>query len=168
MGDGFATWVGWLLPFAAPLVLVMDDLDRVVEARTALARVGFTDVVGVLAGMDGWIAEGRSAITHEVVEVSALAGILIGDDQVIDVRTAEEWEEGHLDGSVHRYLPHLAEELPSGLDRHRPVYVACESGRRAAIAAARLADAGYRPVVVTGGGIPEMVPAARTAAPPAR
>jgi glyoxylase-like metal-dependent hydrolase (beta-lactamase superfamily II)/rhodanese-related sulfurtransferase len=168
MGNRFATWVGWLVPFAAPLVLVMDDLDRVAEARTALARVGFTDVAGVLVGMDGWIAEGRPAITHEVVDVSALAGILTGDDQVIDVRTAEEWEEGHLDGSVHRYLPHLAEELPSGLDRHRPVYVACESGRRAAIAAARLADAGYRPVVVTGGGIPEIAQAAPTAAPPAR
>jgi rhodanese-related sulfurtransferase len=156
------------VPFAAPLVLVMDDLDRVAEARTALARVGFTDVLGVLVGMDGWIAEGRPATTHEVVDVSALAGILTGDDQVVDVRTAEEWEDGHLDGSVHRYLPHLAEELPTGLDRHRPVYVACESGSRAAIAAARLADAGYRPVVVTGGGIPELVRAARTAAPPAR
>ncbi len=168
MGDSFATWVGWLVPFAAPLVLVIDDMDQVAPARTALARVGFTDVVGVLPGMDGWMAEGRPVTTHEVVDASALAGILTADDQVVDVRTAGEWEEGHLDGSVHRYLPDLAEELPSGLDRHRPVYVACESGQRAATAAALFADAGYRPVVVTGGGIPEIVQAKPTAAPPAR
>jgi glyoxylase-like metal-dependent hydrolase (beta-lactamase superfamily II)/rhodanese-related sulfurtransferase len=167
MGDSFATWVGWLVPFAAPLVLVIDDMDQVGPARTALARVGFTDVVGVLPGMDGWMAEGRPVTTHDVVDASTLAGVLTAGDQVVDVRTADEWEEGHVDGSVHRYLPYLAEELPPGLDRHRPVYVACESGQRAATAAARFADSGYRPVLVTGGGISEMMQAKRTAAPPA-
>ncbi len=42
------------------------------------------------------------------------------------------------------------------------------AARRAATAAALFADSGYRPVVVTGGGIAEIVQAKRTAAPPAR
>jgi hydroxyacylglutathione hydrolase len=165
MSDSFATWVGWLLPFGSPLVLVLDDEAKVAPARTALARVGFTDVVGVFTGMDDWVAEGRPVITHDLVEVAAFVGDTTNDHQMIDVRSPREWEEGHLDGSVHRYLPELMDELPAGLDPDRPVYVLCESGQRAAIAAARLADAGYRTVVVTGGGIPEVMRAGAATRP---
>lgn len=49
--------------------------------------------------------------------------------------------------------------IPEELDPDRPVFIACGSGRRSVIAATLLARHGYRPVVVTGGGVAEVVEA---------
>ncbi|GLW98466.1 rhodanese-like domain-containing protein [Microtetraspora sp. NBRC 16547] len=48
------------------------------------------------------------------------------------------------------------------MDKDRPLLVACGSGRRSSIAATLLAREGYRPVVLDGAGVPDLV-AARAA-----
>jgi rhodanese-related sulfurtransferase len=59
-------------------------------------------------------------------------------------------------GAAERFLPELVTlGVPAGLDPARPVLVACATGRRAGIAAGLLARQGYRPVVLTGAGVPE-------------
>lgn len=165
LGDSFATWVGWLLPFAAPLVLVLDDGDNLAEARTALARVGFTDIAGVLWGVDQWTAEHNPVIAHRTVTPEEFATAGISPGRVLDVRARSEWNDGHLAGSMHRYLVDLAEALPDDLDPDQPVYVGCASGSRASVAAGLLADAGYQPVVLVGGSIPDLVALTAAAAP---
>lgn len=62
--------------------------------------------------------------------------------QLLDVRTPQEYGEGHIPGAV--LVPHdaLAGQLDR-LDRSRPVVVYCRSGRRADIAEALLRAQGF-------------------------
>jgi len=150
LNEDFVTWVGWLLPYDAPIVLVLDDDQDAGQAATALARIGFDHVRGVLRGVTGWLESGRALVSHSTVTAR---GFLEGsgfDPQVLDVRSPSEWNDGHLEGSVHCYLPDLAREIPGGLDPDRPVFVGCTTGHRASTAAGLLARAGYQPVVMVG------------------
>lgn len=158
LGDDFATWVGWLLPFDAPILLVLDDGQDAAQAAIALARIGFDQVRGVLRGMDGWQRAGNPVASFPLVDVGELVAALERGEvsQMLDARSPAEWEAGHVDGSLHRYVPDLAAAVPAELDRTRPVWVACASGFRATIAAGLLERAGYRPVVLTGGGAPDV------------
>ncbi|NNL67970.1 MAG: rhodanese-like domain-containing protein [Myxococcales bacterium] len=64
--------------------------------------------------------------------------------RVLDVRTAAEFEQGHIPGAIN--VPHdaLAERLSElGIAPDEEVVVHCQSGRRAAMAEAVLRDAGY-------------------------
>lgn len=72
---------------------------------------------------------------------------------VLDVRTPEEYAEGHIAGAVNinvhdaGFLSRVEAVLPPGAD----VAVYCRSGRRSADAASKLAAKGYRPVNLKGG-----------------
>ncbi len=150
LGSDFATWIGWLLPFDAPMVLVLDDEDSLQEARTALARIGFENIRGVMRGLDQWITEGRPTVSHQTMKAREFLESADGSPQVIDVRAPTEWVDGTLEGARLIHLPDLIESVPEDLDTDRPVYLGCTTGHRASIAAGVLADAGYQPVVLTG------------------
>ncbi len=75
---------------------------------------------------------------------------LPGDAVVLDVREADEWVHGHVDGATHipmREVPARLEELPEG----DPLYVVCRSGGRSARVAAWLNANGFDAVNVGGG-----------------
>jgi glyoxylase-like metal-dependent hydrolase (beta-lactamase superfamily II)/rhodanese-related sulfurtransferase len=168
LADDFGVWAGWLLPFNAPIVLVLEPAQDVREAVVQLGRIGFDRVRGVLRGVDGWRAAGLPLDVIQTVTTEEFAGAVKQGRarQVLDVRAPAEWEGGHLTGSVHRYVPDLVDGPPPGLDRSEPVWLACASGYRAMIAAGLLARAGFQPVTLVCGGIPDLlerVPAARAA-----
>ncbi len=77
---------------------------------------------------------------------------LLGDESVIllDVRTAEEYNGGHIDGFINIPVDHLRERLGE-LDLGKPVYVMCQSGLRSYIAARILAGHGCDCYNFTGG-----------------
>ncbi|MDE0138761.1 MAG: MBL fold metallo-hydrolase [bacterium] len=159
MSDQVAVWAGWLLPFDSPVVLVAERGQDVEEAARQFGRIGFDNVLGVVHGVSGWVEAGGSLASFETRTTDELAAaITAGDDlQVLDVRSPGEWEECHLEGSLYRYLPHLKDGLPEGLDRSREVWVTCGSGYRAFAAGAFLEAAGLRVVVVTPGGVPDVL-----------
>lgn len=80
---------------------------------------------------------------------------LIADSNVVvlDVRTAAEFAEGHIQGAVlidqgqSDFMEKAKATLPAG----KTIAVYCRSGRRSANAAGRLADAGYKCVNLEGG-----------------
>jgi rhodanese-related sulfurtransferase len=73
-----------------------------------------------------------------------------GDAQLVDVRTAEEHEAGHVPGARHLPLERLSEQA-SSLDRDRPVVFFCRSGDRSAMAAEAFRGAGYDATSMEGG-----------------
>jgi hydroxyacylglutathione hydrolase len=160
LGDQFGVWVGWVVAFNTPLVLVLDDDQDSTEAVTQLARIGFDRVRGVLRGVKAWAATGAHLATFRRVDREEfLAAVQAGDVQVLDVRAPDEWAAGHLDGSLHAYTPDLVDTFPAGLELDRPVWVACAGGGRAAIAASLLQARGFAPVLVDGAGIPDALQA---------
>jgi hydroxyacylglutathione hydrolase len=156
LGDEFATWVGWLVPFGTPLVLVLDPGQDAERAAVDLARIGVDELSGLLR-MDAWRRAGLPVASFELVDLVAFAALAASGEAgpVLDVRAPAEWDAGHLDGSVHAYLPDLSDGVPEVPRRAGAALVACASGFRSAIAAGLLERAGVRPTVLDGSGIPE-------------
>jgi molybdopterin/thiamine biosynthesis adenylyltransferase len=68
--------------------------------------------------------------------------------QIVDVREAEEFSEGHLPGAISVPLGNVEEAIREGtIPRDRPLTVICARGGRAARAAVLLAEAGFDAVV---------------------
>ena len=70
----------------------------------------------------------------------------------IDVRSAEEFNAGHLQGAVN--IPHdkIIEGVKAlGSDKDAPINLCCRSGRRAEAALTELKNAGYTNVINHGG-----------------
>jgi hydroxyacylglutathione hydrolase len=157
LSEQFGVWLGWVLPFNAPIVLVVDDEVDVTEAVTQLARIGFDDVRGKVAFTD-WLAADRLVRSYRSVTVAEVVDAIRTDaPQILDVRAPSEWEAGHIDGAVHRYLPDLSATPPAELDPDRPVWTLCGSGFRAAIAAGVLERHGFTPVVLDRDGVDEVL-----------
>ncbi len=68
---------------------------------------------------------------------------------LLDVRTPEEWEEGHLEGAAHAdYWGDEAafEAAMNAIPRDRPVLVYCAGGGRSGLTAKELIEAGHQEV----------------------
>jgi glyoxylase-like metal-dependent hydrolase (beta-lactamase superfamily II)/rhodanese-related sulfurtransferase len=166
----FASWAARMIGLQAKIILVAEERDAMLEARTRLARVGLENVVGYLeGGMTAWFREGLPVDQVPQVTVQDLHRE-IAHVQVIDVRQPGEWEQGHIAQATHRPLPKVPGNL-EGLDRDQPVAVHCKSGYRSSIATSLLKREGFKNVMnVIGGydawvacGLPVVQPTATTA-----
>ena len=138
-----ATYLGWLVRFGAPIALIADSADDLVDARRQLARIGYDDVAGTTARIE---TLGAPTSVYTRCTFDELARERTRDDVLLDVRRRAEREEGFLPGSVHIPL----HELPTSLGRipRRRVWVHCVSGFRAGTAASMLDNAGFEVVHV--------------------
>lgn len=68
---------------------------------------------------------------------------------ILDVRTLEEWDEGHVDGSKHIVLNLIPLEIEQIKSWEKPVIAVCRSGARSGQAAQFLAQNGVD--VINGG-----------------
>lgn len=77
-----------------------------------------------------------------------------GIAQLIDVRTPEEYMRGHLKRAINLNFndDNFEDIVKAKLDKTRPVFVYCFSGRRSTDAAAFLRDLGYKEVYDMAGG----------------
>lgn len=73
--------------------------------------------------------------------------------QLVDVRTPEEYAEGHLAGAVNLDVkaPSFKQSALDKLDKSRPVAVYCRGGKRSARAAGMLAAQGFQVTNLEGG-----------------
>ena len=80
---------------------------------------------------------------------------LIADSSIVilDVRTAAEYSEGHIQGAIliDQGQSDFLEKAKASLPKDKTIAVYCRSGRRSANAAGRLADIGYKCVNLKGG-----------------
>ena len=150
---GFGTKLAWIADRDQEIVFVgRDDDDGRVAARLA-AVVGIRKLGGFLAGgLTSWRVEERPVERIERIDVDALHE-RAGELQILDVRERDEWDEGHIPGSVHEPY-HDIHSLPDGIDAGRPVAAICMSGQRSAVAASLLKRHGARDVLhVADGGV---------------
>lgn len=160
IGDSFAPWAGWLLDFHAPVALVLDPNQDAEAAAVELGRIGLENIVGVLRGVEAWSDEDRPLARYESASITDLSMAIAGGGsapQILDVRDPLEWAAGHIDGSVHCYVPDIGDQVPAGIDAAKPVWVVCRTGNRASIAAGILEALGLDLIVVSKGGVPAIV-----------
>ncbi|MBF8289391.1 MAG: fold metallo-hydrolase [Chloroflexi bacterium] len=157
LDDSFSAYVGWVLPFDAPLALVLPApaAEARAEAIIQLFRIGYEHVAGHLeGGVGAWEASGRPissfpTTTMDDVFAEAVAGQM---PALLDVRQPIEW---HADGVIPGAQTIFVADLPgrlAELPRDRRITVACKAGGRAAIAASVLDAAGFDVRLVAVGG----------------
>lgn len=72
--------------------------------------------------------------------------------QLLDVRTPGEFSQGHIPNSVnYDWLGNDFSEQTKNLDKSQPVYLYCQSGKRSAQAADKLASEGFEVYELKGG-----------------
>jgi len=153
LSGSFATQAGWVLPPDKDIILVVEDRKQSDEAALQLHRVGFDRVTGYIeGGMHVW---GTAALPISRVPVISPeeAHTLIRSTEavLIDVRSQEEWEASHVDGSIH--IPwHDLRTRYSELDPEKQYIVMCRGGQRASIAASILKRHGIGRIYNLGGG----------------
>ena len=97
-----------------------------------------------------WLPFGRVA----EIDVAELSGALARGPrpQLVDVRSAAEFAEGHIASAVNIPMTRLCSHLDeANLDRKRPVVAICLSGHRSIPAVRRLTSAGYEARQLRGG-----------------
>jgi hydroxyacylglutathione hydrolase len=155
--SAFSGYVGWLVPFAEPVLLVLPEAaDALAEATTELLRIGYERIPGWLAGgVDAWAASGRplaSYPTATMPEVAAARAAGADAGLLLDVRQPNEWQdEGIVPGSRTIFVADVAArtgELPA----LEPITVFCRTGHRASMAASILEGAGRDVRLVAHGG----------------
>ena len=80
------------------------------------------------------------------------------DVQFIDVRTISEFAAGHAPKTVNLPLDKLENEI-SELDKTKPVYIICQTGRRSQKGAEILQKAGFKKIFNVKGGTAEWISA---------
>ncbi|MFI7709335.1 rhodanese-like domain-containing protein [Nonomuraea sp. NPDC049480] len=148
--EQFATWLGWLLPPDAPIVIVRDPQQDAADVLWQALKIGYERLAGELSGgLSAWQAAGG-----ELARLPLLPADQVGSRRVLDVRQHVEYAAGHLPGAVHvelGALPGRAAEVEGGLEAG-PWLVMCGHGERAATAASVLARTGRTDVAVLDGG----------------
>ena len=152
LNGSFVTWAGWLVPSTADLYLIVDDATatRLPEAARLLALIGIDRITGWLSTT----AIAASAALCETPQLTAAelhAKVRAGAVTVVDVRSANEWADGHIPGAVHIPLGYLAERCRS-LPATKPLVMQCQSGGRSAIATSLLERLGFCGVINLNGG----------------
>ncbi len=144
LGQSFATYTGWLIPWSDSLLLVGDDSEELQFAYTELSRIGMEQfVAGATDSMDAYQASGAT-ISHDIKTFDDY--MAERPATLIDVRLLTDWQKEHVEGSLSLPLHELMEranELPEG-----PIWVHCASGYRASIACSLIARSGKQPVLV--------------------
>jgi rhodanese-related sulfurtransferase/glyoxylase-like metal-dependent hydrolase (beta-lactamase superfamily II) len=146
LGDSFATYLGWLIPWGTPLTLLADTADEVATAQRELVRIGIDRLEAVATGSpelwtDGELQSYPTAEFADLAQVEHHRHVV-----VLDVRRANEWAQAHVAGAVHVPLHELLNRLsdvPAG-----EVWVHCATGYRASMAASLLAAAGHQVVAI--------------------
>jgi hydroxyacylglutathione hydrolase len=145
----FPVWCGFFVNPDLPIALVVEYETEAQRAQLELARIGFDYVVGFTSADD--LDE-----TLQITQMGArdfLASLESPQRPlIVDVRSAQEWSQDHLEGAVHIPLPHLLRQV-GGIPRHAPLAVVCASGYRSSIAASLLEARGFERLVNVMGGM---------------
>jgi hydroxyacylglutathione hydrolase len=154
LDDAFAPWVGTLITDLLQPILIVADPGREEEAVTRLARVGYDNTIGYLAGgFEAWKKAGMETdrMTEITAEEFAARYEQNPELNVLDVRRHSEYTAEHLVGAENFPLDYINKNMGL-LDSTKTYYLHCAGGYRSLIAASILKSRGFNNVInITGG-----------------
>ena len=95
-----------------------------------------------------------SQLAYKTISVSDASAMIQSSPNlvILDVRTADEYAQGHLKGAINIPLSDLPVQIGE-LDRNRPILIYCRTGVRSAQASTILVNAGFTQVYDMEGGL---------------
>lgn len=133
----FAEFAGSILPFDQAILLVCEPGTEK-ESIARLARVGFENVIGHLAGgFNAWVDANETPDLIIDVEADELAMDIPFDPNmvIVDVRKTSEFDKGHIKEALTIPLDELTDPASmANFDDNQNIYIHCAGGYRSVIA----------------------------------
>lgn len=140
--NAFATWMGWFVTYQEPFMLVADD-TQIEDLTRKLMRIGLDNVHGYI---DDVSTLGIALQKSDIIDLDTFKTHLNRDNvQVVDLRGASEFANGHVEGAENIFVGTLPQNL-SKVSKDKPVVVYCQGGDRATIGYSLLKSAGFNNV----------------------
>jgi hydroxyacylglutathione hydrolase len=152
-------WGGGVLPYDKPILLVLGGQDELDYVSRSLSRMGYDNVGDYLTGtIASWYLSALPIEKLSLLTVADLKEMMDKDEDlmVVDVRSLDEYNGGHIEGCKHIYAG-LVEEHMDEIPRDRPVALICKSGTRSGFAASMLLRMGYKDIYNVLGGMTSWV-----------
>jgi hydroxyacylglutathione hydrolase len=151
--NAFATWMGWLMSYNEPFMLVADE-DQIEDLTRKLMRIGLDNMLGYI---DDVTWPGIDLETSDIIDLDTFKTYLNQDDvQVVDLRGSAEYNAGHVEGAENVFIGTLDKNLDK-ISRDRPVIIYCQGGDRATIGYSMLVQHGFTNVKNYSGSMNEWV-----------
>lgn len=147
LGNSFATYLGWLIPWGTPLTLIGETAEQVAAAQRQLVRIGIDRPSGAAIGSVDELADGGPLQSYAVSDFDSLAKADRSQLTLLDTRRVDERNVSLIPGSLHIPLQDVISRMAEVPTTH-PVWIHCASGYRASIAASLFAGGGYDVVLV--------------------
>jgi len=140
--NNFNTIAGSYLDADERIYLIIEE-EYIEQAVRDLVRVGLDYIEGYATPeeLEAWDGELEQIEAIDFGDVEKLRDQ--GDIQVVDVRKATEYAQGHVPGSINIAHTRLANHLGE-LEKKKELLVHCASGQRASYASSLLAKEGFR------------------------
>lgn len=143
--DGLSAFIGWILTYDDPIILVDDFNPGLDETSRFFVRMGYDNIHGYLAGgFPAWFRGAGETASLDLWTVAKLGNTLPDDSLfILDVRDINNRRKyGHIRDSAHIYVGELPERMED-VPRDRQVVVYCDAGYKGSLGASLLKKAGY-------------------------
>jgi len=150
------SWLGDIVDPEKHLILISSGEGDTEKAVTMFRRAGYDNIYGYSLGITDWVLSGQEVGFLPQISIHALKNVLskYDDHALIDVRTVEEWDEGHVEGAFHVPIHDILEGgLEEYAEKDAHISIICRSGYRSNIAASFLKSKGYKHVYSVIGGM---------------
>ena len=142
------SYAGWVLSYDKPILLVLEDKNYLENAVRLLYRLGYDNITGYLVGgIEGWYKQALPVEHFGLLSVHELKKWLNQENSLflLDVREENDWEQGHIPGSVNIFSGYLQDRIKE-LPKDKSIIVICKVGNRASLGASVLSQAGFKEV----------------------
>jgi rhodanese-related sulfurtransferase len=147
-------WLKLVLDPDQEIALLANSKQDIDQAAAQCTGAGYTRLAGYSIGIMEWVFAGEETGFLPQLSIHGLKRVLekYPDHRVLDVRTDEEWRQGHIAGAVHMPLPQLVKQ---GLEMDRETHISavCAAGYRSNIAGSHLKSRGFPHVYSVIGGM---------------
>lgn len=154
LGGNYATWAGTVLSHEKPIILIANP-GAENEAALRLGRIGYDNVSGFLdGGATAFLFRQELVAKTNRVTAQEMNQLIQSDKniQIVDVRSAAEWSDKHIDGVLNIPLNKLQERV-SEVPKDKRLILHCLGGYRSMIAASILEENGFENLTDLVGGI---------------
>lgn len=148
--DGLPSFAGWFLNYHSPLILILDKKEDLAKVRILLSRIGFDNILGYLS--EGFLSWYTNALPIEQTTLITVHDLKKQLDEkkniyILDVRSQDEWNSGHLEKAHHIYAGNISQHLDE-IPHETPLVIHCTVGLRATVAASYLLQQGYSDISI--------------------